>query len=292
MKVLLVGIDSKMPNLALMKLSSWYKSKGAEVGFDVVDPDLVYVSVILSWNVPKALGLETMFPNAKVFVGGPGLGVQNHLPPALILDNPKPDYDLYPSTTSLGYTTRGCIRNCGFCFVPKLEGNLKIVSHPSEIHDDRFKSCVLLDNNLLAAPREHTLSVLNWFIDQGVGLDMTQGFDPRLLAEEHAGLLKTIKMPNGIHLAWDNVSDEPKILRSIKYLKEAGFNLKRNVSFYVLVGYNSTFQEDVYRCNRLRDLGVHAFVMKFNKRSDPDLNRLAHWANRRQSYWSSPFTTE
>ena len=41
-KILLVDVDGKIPNLALMKLSAYHKAKGDEVGFNVRDPDIIY----------------------------------------------------------------------------------------------------------------------------------------------------------------------------------------------------------------------------------------------------------
>jgi hypothetical protein len=315
MKIKLIDFDSKIPNSALMDLSSWYKSKGDEVGFDVEDPDKVYVSVIFRKNLEEAFKLALDYKNGSVIFGGPGLGVPNHLPPALLLDNPKPDYDLYPSKYSQGYTTRGCIRNCAFCVVPKLEGKLRISRHPSEFHDDRFDTCYLMDNNLLAAPKEWVESVLNWFKDNGIKMISSQGWDARLLTQEYANMLHEIKhKDNGIHLAWDNMKDEEAVIRSIGYLKEAGFKL-RNITYYVLCGFNTTFEQDMYRCNKLKELGVCAFVMPYreetiksmrermSKSFDADeirdiwkqvlemrkVNALARWCNKRELYWGGPF---
>jgi len=49
-RVLLIDVDSKIPNLALMKLSSWHKARGDLVGFNVIDPDLIYASVVFKKN--------------------------------------------------------------------------------------------------------------------------------------------------------------------------------------------------------------------------------------------------
>lgn len=49
-QVLLINVDSTIPNLALMKLSTYHKSIGDSVGFNITDPDIVYASVIFSWN--------------------------------------------------------------------------------------------------------------------------------------------------------------------------------------------------------------------------------------------------
>ena len=48
MKVLLVDVDSKIPNLALMKISEWHKLQGDEVGFNIQNPNKVYISCIFT----------------------------------------------------------------------------------------------------------------------------------------------------------------------------------------------------------------------------------------------------
>lgn len=293
MRVLLVDIDSrKIPNLALMKESTRHKTAGHEVGFVIEDPDLVIASVIFDKNRGQALGLREIFPRATIRIGGPGMFPDcGNLGAADLL---KPDYDLYPSEYSQGFTTRGCIRHCSFCRVPRMEGRLRCVQRPWEFHDDRFKTCMLMDNNFLAAPTGWILRNLVWFIDAGIGMNMTQGFDARLLTEEWAGMLKDIRHPKGIHFAWDNPADEPAVVKAIALLQEAGFDLKHDVSFYVLAGYppeedwNILYQSALYRCNRLREMGVNSFVMPYHKK-DRRLNKLAKWANRAWSYWGGPF---
>jgi len=47
MKVRLIPLGCKIPNLALMKLSAFHKARGDEVSLDEPEPDLVYVSSIL-----------------------------------------------------------------------------------------------------------------------------------------------------------------------------------------------------------------------------------------------------
>jgi hypothetical protein len=285
---LLIDFDSKIPNLALMKLSTYFKRRGNVVGFDVVDPDYIYCSVIFPKNKQQAAGLQTMFPGVPITFGGTGWDIRSKLPKEIELL--KPDYDLYPSEYSQGFTTRGCIRRCSFCFVPEKEGNMQIAQHPSEFHDDRFKICMLMDNNFLAAPKHWILTVLDWFKSSGVKMDMCQGFDARLLTEDIAGSLKDIRHKTGVRFAWDHTHDEDIIVRAIGYLKDSGFNLKHDVSFYVLAGYDTGFEDALYRCNRLREMGVNSFVMPYHKR-DKNINKLAKWANRRWSYWAVPFET-
>lgn len=285
-KILLIDFDSKIPNLALMKLSAYMEAHGHDVGFDIPDTDHIYCSVIFSKNRSQAAGLKFMFPDVPTTYGGSGWDLHTNLPGDI--EYIKPDYDLYPSEYSQGFSTRGCVRNCSFCIVPEKEGHIRIAQHPEEFHDERFKECMLMDNNFLAAPPEWIKIVFEWFQDTGVKMDMCQGFDARLLTEDLAGSLKDIKHRKGLRFAWDHTKDEKKIIRAIKYIKNAGFDLKHEVSFYVLAGYDTGFEDAMYRCNKLREMNVNAFVMPYHKR-DKDINRLARWANRRWLYWSIPF---
>lgn len=69
-RVLLIDVDSKYPNLALMKISAWHKQKGDEVGFNVNDPTDVYASCIFPKNRHNLDGLEFIYPNANINRGG------------------------------------------------------------------------------------------------------------------------------------------------------------------------------------------------------------------------------
>lgn len=72
-KILLIDIDSKLPNLALMKLSAHHKNKGDNVSFNNTDkPDIVYASVIFNKNKHLVDGLRFYYPNAEVVIGGSG----------------------------------------------------------------------------------------------------------------------------------------------------------------------------------------------------------------------------
>ena len=122
MKVKLVDVDSRIPNLALMKLSRYHKDQGDKVGFRIDNPDKVYVSAVFS----KSSDITIMedFGEVEVVKGGSGISLDKELPNEV--EDMKPDYSLYPDCNySLGFTTRGCDRNCGFCIVHQKEGNFK-----------------------------------------------------------------------------------------------------------------------------------------------------------------------
>lgn len=285
MKVRLIDIDSTIPNLALMQLSSWHKSLGDEVGFDTPDPDRVYISCIFQENAALARGVATLFPSAEIILGGSGIDLHTEIPaPA---QKKKPDYSLYPeSRYSLGFTTRGCIRHCPFCVVPEKEGRLHRWMHIRDFYNPEYKTVKLLDNNI-GADRDWFFENTNFLIEHDLRVNICGGMDIRILTEEIAQQLTQLKFVNDIiNFAWDNVEDEEKIFAGIDILKDAGMPLHK-VSFYVLTGYNSTFEQDKYRCQKLREAGVFCFVMQYQP--NPQTRQLARWANRRAIYKSVPF---
>jgi hypothetical protein len=146
---------------------------------------------------------------------------------------------------------------------------------------------MIMDNNLFATPREWQDSILMWFIENNIKMLSPQGWDIRFLNTHRARMLWLVKHAGIIHFAWDNLNDERLVLKGIGLLKDIGFDLKRKISFYILCGYNTTFEEDLYRCETLKNLGVQAFVMPYKKTKE--ISALARWANRPWLYWSINF---
>jgi hypothetical protein len=286
-KVLLIDVDSKIPNIALMKLSTYYKNKGYEVGFNVQDPDIVYASVIFEANKHKVDGLQFYYSGAEIHIGGSGYDLSSKLPEGV--DYLKPDYSLYPACDfSIGFTTRGCIRKCYFCVVPEKEGAFQVVQHPNEWHDIQFKKIVFLDNNILAN-KEWFFEVANWCIENNLKVNF-HGLDVRLVDREIAETLLKLKWIKCIEFAWDNIKDEKIIKEKIDLLKSVGFTnnkLKQLVQFYVYVDSDKEYESGLYRCQELKKLFCNAFVM-FNMNSErtPRIQRLRRWANKKQLFWS------
>ena len=94
MNILLIDVDSKIPNLALMNLSAYHKSKGDTVKLKVIGdstdniythiiPDKIYVSIIFKRNRHKADGLHHFYPDIKpenIVIGGSGYDLNSKLP--------------------------------------------------------------------------------------------------------------------------------------------------------------------------------------------------------------------
>jgi hypothetical protein len=281
MKIKIVDTDSKIPNLALMKVSAYHKSKGDIVSFDIPDPDKVIASVVFRENAWKARGLQFMYPDAEIEIGGPGWDLSKRLPDEIEFF--KPDYDLYPSEYSLGFTTRGCIRKCPFCIVPEKEGKIQRWQHIKEFHDSRFDTVICLDNNIYA-DRDWFFENTDYVLEHRLKFNAIQGMDIRILTPEIAERLKAIRWSGQYHFAFDNMADEAAVKAGISMLKDAGINTRHDVTFYVLVGFNTTEEEDKFRCRLLKELKTNAFVMQY-KRTDWT-RKIAWWANCKQTFWS------
>lgn len=295
MKVLLVDIDSIIPNLALMKVSAFYKQEGAQVGFDVDNPTHAYISCIFRKNRHKAISsanmLSSLYPDVIIDIGGPGYDLKKVLPNEI--EDCTPDYDLYKGMDyALGFTTRGCIRACPFCIVPKKEGKLHRIRPISEIYNPRFNQIKLLDNNVLA-DRENFRDIVQFCLDHKLKLDVSQGLDIRLMDSELASLIAKIRPMNKLDFAFDSLDYKESVIEGIRLLKDAGVNVRSDVQFYVYCDNTDGkygIESAINRCNILKEQGTNAYVMlNIDQEPTQTMKNLKRWANRKQLYWSISF---
>jgi sulfatase maturation enzyme AslB (radical SAM superfamily) len=93
--------------------------------------------------------------------------------------------------------------------------------------------------------------------------------------------------PSSAHFAWDDPADEDKVMKGIEILKEHGI---KTSMFYVLVGYNSTFTEDLYRLEKLKSVDQRAYVMRYETvRGNREYDILAAWANQPSFFMKMTF---
>lgn len=274
MKVGLFDIDSKYHNLALMKLSAYHKKKGNETEFYnpllTKNYDKVYVSKIFT----KRNINEGYIPE-ECTMGGSGFDLISRLPEEI--EHIKPDYSLYKLNYSLGFTTRGCKRNCGFCIVREKEGNIKEHAEVEEFLNPESNIVVLLDNNFLALPSH--IKKLQLFIDRGWVMDFNQGLDIRLVDIENAKLLAKVKYLKQIRFAWDLMDYEKEVKGGLGILSKAGIKLYK-IMVYILCNFNTSFEKDMYRFEELINLGVDPFIMIYEN-GNRNLRDFARWVNRR-----------
>ena len=147
LNIALIGVDNtNFPNLALMKLSAYYKKQGCNVSFYDKFKQFYYNKVYAS----KVFNFTPDFAGgAHVEKGGSGYDLYRKLPEDI--EHTCPDYKLYNLDYSLGFTTRGCIRKCDFCIVPQKEGDLKAHADIKEFL--RHDKLVLMDNNRMSFVR-------------------------------------------------------------------------------------------------------------------------------------------
>ena len=188
-----------------------------------------------------------------------------------------PDYSIYPNCDySIQFYSRGCIRHCPFCLVHDKEGGIEAVE-PMELNPNG-KWIEVLDNNFFANPDWRKAVEHLYKQKQPIKF---HGVDVRLMTEEMAYWLNKLKLKNGVHIAWDlpKIDLRPKIKEMLKYIKPD------KIVCYVLIGFNSTREEDYERLRYLKELGILPFVQPYrdfeNKRKPTQYESdMARWANR------------
>jgi hypothetical protein len=268
--IALLNMENKYKNLAIEKIRLFYQEKGDEVVdyFPLWDNkyDKVYVSSIFAFTPKKYIPTNAI-------VGGSGFDLKTCLPEEIEEIKPKLNF---------GFTTRGCIRKCPFCVVPEKEGNLRVVGDIYDIWDGTSTSITLLDNNILGLP-EHFYKIANQLIDNSIKVDFNQGLDIRLVTEDIAKMLSQISHVE-YRFAFDWPGMATLIQEKIEMLKHYGINRSM---FYVLVGFNTSIEEDMKRLNLLRTLKQNAYVMRYKK--EKKYIEMARWANQHHIFQGMTF---
>jgi len=277
MKIGIYDVDSKIPNLALMKISAHHKKIGDDVEmFSPLfrnDYDKVYASKIFNFSDGSLI-------DSDMIVGGTGIDIEKNLPAEI--EALQPDYSLYNYPHNIGFTMRGCRLKCSFCVVPEKEGKPKQNNTIAEIWQQRESDfIVLLDNDFFGNPewRERIDEILF----QGLKVNFSQGLNIRNLTKEQANCLSLVRFSNinntkkQVHFAWDDPRHEKLIHKGIDTCIVAGIKPSQ-MAFYVLIGYHSTEAEDLHRVEVLRKYGCDPYVMPYDK-SDPYQRAFTRWVN-------------
>lgn len=269
MKVLLLNIDSKLPNIALRKLELYHEAQGDEIHWDLPmmldQVDRAYASCIFTKNKAQVDNYKGLRPD--LIAGGTGYDYNVTLPY---------EVDAIKLRINYGFTTRGCIRNCSFCLVPKAEGNIRAVGDIYDIWDGKSRELTLLDNNILALP-DHFKMICQQLIKEKLKVDFNQGLDIRLVTEDIARLLRTVSIKEHLRFSFDHPSLEMGFRKGIETMIK--FIPASRLMIYVLIGYDTTFDEDMYRIQLIRDYGCDAFAMLYNGKGNRLLRELQGWNN-------------
>lgn len=313
MKIAIIDADligrkrHRFPNLACMKISSYYKTHGHHVELvlnydNLQNYDKVFISKVFTDTPIDKSVLE--LPNVQY--GGTGFyfdkapnlpyEIEHHFPDYHLYDNwvneqlhgggKKSEYKGY-TDYSIGFLTRGCFRKCAFCVNQKYD---RVFQHSSidEFYDPKRKKICLLDDNFLGFP--HWKEMLLELQSTGKPFKFKQGLDERLLTDEKCEILFQSKYDGEYTFAFDSIDDYDLIERKLKLIRK--YNKKNNVTFYVLCGFNGTDYIDIKntlaRIELLLRYGCLPYIMRYQSKDDkPYLhskwkglyNNLARWCN-------------
>ncbi len=225
MKILLVNVDSRW-NMAIRKMYNYFKTENEVEMIDlnfsgyphkkvkVIDGaayDKIFVSNIFDINKDR---VEVINCNDVDFGG---IGSKNpilQLPCEIEQTEPFyfPDED-----TSYGFITRGCIRKCWFCKVPKYEGKLKEYNTIESIV--KHKKVKFLDNNILAYKKH--MEVFQWCLDHPeIKVEFNQGLDFRLVNDENLAALSKLNYMGEYIFAFDEPKYQPLLEKKLVLMKK------------------------------------------------------------------------
>jgi hypothetical protein len=226
-----------------------------------------------------------------------------------------PDYDIlgqidyqYPVRDAyFAYTSRGCIRKCHFCGVPKLEGmqrdtdSLTAVVKAIDAHYGPKKDLILMDNNVVASPRfkEIIAEIRDLGFTPGAKLtrpgtrvpvqrrvDFNQGVDARILCKDRMYLreLATICL-RPLRIAFDHLGVRKPYEQAVRYAHEFGLT---ELSNYMLYNFHDG-PADLFERMRLNvtlneELGVRvwSFPMRYQPTNRPDRGHIGERWSRYQ----------
>lgn len=288
MEVRLTQLDGKLPNLALMRLSAFHRSRGDTVHFSrsprrgLMEPEYgaVYGSAIFDYSAKHVEILSHEFPGA--IIGG----TWNHVPGQpwsgpnvedIIGDYFEYDYTPWSDfKASIGFTQRGCRFNCHFCGVPTKEpGKPYPVATIADIWRGAPwpKHVHLLDNDFFGQPKDSWKGRLAELRDGEFKVCFNQGINVRVITDEIAAELRTTNYRDDnfkqkrLYTAWDSIGDERLFFRGVDRLEAAGIP-PSHLMVYMLIGFDpeETWQAVFYRFNRMIERKIKPYPMVFGVR--------------------------
>ena len=290
MRVSLIAVDSKHPNLALMKISAWHKSKGDQVEWHEENKcyDLVYMSKIFNFSPD----FDKPIHAGRIVKGGTGYDIYSKLPEEM--EFVVPDYSIYPeidNRTAYGFLTRGCPNKCRHCVVPRKEGMVHPYMDVDDVAVDGRNKLVLMDNNILAC--EYGLQQIDKIIERGYRVDFNQALDARLVTEDVARRLAKVRWLNQIRFGCDT----PKQIRECEKAMRLIDGFRGRPAYYLMYTMiDADFAESVSRISHWKDYKrVRVVAQPFRDVDNPKQQvpkwqkDLARWAMRREFFMACEF---
>lgn len=295
--IALIHADGRLPNLALMRLGTYFRERGEDVRLVRLgerraalfeDTPTCYGSSIFRFSSKARAAIEREW--GAVTWGGTGVREQsnlNEIDPGVEWESVSPDYRLYPDfAPSIGFTQRGCRLSCKFCVVPRKEGKPRSVRSIAEIWrgDPHPRKLILLDNDFFGQPREMWQERIREIREGRFRVALSQGINIRQVDEESALALASIEYRDNefqsrvLYTAWDNLGEETAFRRGVECLREAGIPPK-HLRVYMLIGFakGETFEAIHHRFQALVSLGCEPYPMPYDQ-ARRDLKAFQRWA--------------
>jgi len=271
------------PPLGLLKLSAYHKRKNDEVRFvqgfsdDSFNPDCIYITSLFTYAYEPVHDVikyySEKYKSAEVTVGGIYAtlcsdhlkntfkdrikvckGIRNDVEDIL------PDYSLVPDwDASILFASRGCVRACPFCSVPKIEPQYKAKESIKHLIYPEHKRIILWDNNFLAS--QYKDKILDELAESKLIVDFNQGLDARYLDEETVIRLKRLKIQVA-RLAYDSDGIKPHLEKAIKMLNQVKIRGRR-IIVYCLYNHYDSPENFLNRVKDLMEWGVAVYPMRF-----------------------------
>jgi hypothetical protein len=282
-----------------------------------ITPDHIYMSCIFSYNADtyeRTLNYyKKLFPAASITVGGvfPSLYPQwfkekwQDLKPEAInpsesafnihcglhpdIENLTPKYNVqidyqddkppYPRDKIVLYASRGCVNKCGYCAVPRLEGDMKsfkTIKHMLEAGRNEIENptaVVLYDNNF--TEHQYFDNIVQELIDFDVPVDI-HGLHVDAFTEHHAEMFAKLKWgsqnSNGtpyLRFSFDKLEYANNIERALTYVKN--YDIKAQFFCYMLFNFTDTPDDFWWRLEKAQEIvdKVGKAIYLFPQRYEP-----------------------
>jgi len=249
-----------------------------------------FIQGLLTGSPSKALRLDE-YSEELYSDDHSGPAIEDLIPDYSILD--QIDYKYPVRDAYFAYASRGCIRKCTFCGVPKLEGeqrdaeSITSVVRNIEARYGPKKDLILMDNNVVASPRFH--EIIEEIRDLGflpdaklsVGrvpiqrrVDFNQGVDARILCKGPSYLRDLSRIClKPLRIAFDHLGLKGPYEQAVRYAHEFGLT---SMSNYMLYNFHDT-PADLFERMRLNvtlneELGLRiwSFPMRYQPTNLPD----------------------
>lgn len=274
----------------------------------------IFVGGIMASLMANDIHEETgVYPVTGVITSPQQIGLRGNVN----IDLLPPDYSILDgrlyaiNATYYAYTSRGCVKRCPWCGVPKIEPEFvpyidikPAIRALREQYGDKPK-LKLMDNNVLASPElERIVADL---VALGYGrdcftatepkrqrvIDFNQGLDAAFLSGKRMRLLSHLSI-KPMRLAFDRLEEEPQYLRAVEIARHHGVT---KFSAYMLYNFRDT-PRDVYerlkvniKLNKHWGKGggnANAEVYSYPMRYAPINETDSPHANRRRDYVTPP----